>query len=122
MFVETTHRRCKIVFDAILAKLIFFPEKLKFNPPPQNAFLELHSNSKVHCRADAELKPLVRWIKDGSIKLPHHVRDKEGTLHFHNVRNSDSGYYTCVAHSATQGFINATIYVRVVGELLVFPK
>lgn len=41
-----------------------------------------------------------------------------GTLHFHTVKHSDKGRYTCVATNS-EGLINTTIYVDVGGEFQV---
>lgn len=46
---------------------------------------------------------------------PSHIKEVNGTLHFHTVKHSDKGRYTCVARNA-EGLINATIYVDVGGE------
>lgn len=47
--------------------------------------------------------------------FPENIRDKNGTLYFHNTRFEDAGLYTCVAVSL-QGVINETIKVEVFGK------
>ena len=98
-----------------------FPEKLKFRPVPINTKLELGSTSKVHCNADGQSPPVVRWLKENSTELPEHVRDDAGTLIFNGVRHADKGLYTCVATN-NQGKINATISVDVVSEYSILPS
>lgn len=90
-------------------------EKLKFRPPPVNRKLELSSIAKIHCKAEGQSEPDIRWLKDGKPELPSHVDDIQGTLIFNEVSRSDTGMYTCVA-SNSQGVINKTISVEVVGE------
>ncbi len=46
--------------------------------------------------------------------FPDHVEDKHGVLFFTGVKHSDVGSYTCEARSS-QGIINITIHVDVVG-------
>lgn len=94
-------------------------EKLKFVPAPINRKMELDSHSKIYCKARGAVKPVVRWMKDGQkiFDWPSHVRDENGTLYFNGVTMEDAGRYTCVATS-TQGIINATIQVEVIGMIL----
>lgn len=47
-------------------------------------------------------------------EFPDHIQDINGTLHFNKVQEDDKGRYTCVATNS-QGLINATIEVDVVG-------
>ena len=94
-----------------------FTEKLKFRPPPVNRKLELSSVTRIHCKAEGQSEPAVRWLKDGKSELPAHVEDVKGVLVFNKVERSDAGRYTCVA-SNSQGTINKTIAVEVVGELV----
>ena len=90
--------------------------KLKFTLAPVSKKLELGSTSKLHCRAQGQPKPVVRWIKDVSLSAwPEHIKDTNGTLYFHGVRAQDAGSYTCVATNA-QGYINATISIDVIGR------
>ncbi|XP_067682833.1 inactive tyrosine-protein kinase 7-like [Haliotis asinina] len=89
--------------------------KLKFSPRPQNTFLELHGYGKVECRAEAETRPAISWVKHGPTNLDSldHVYQERGTLFFRNVQMTDAGYYTCHATSG-QVFINTTIFIKVV--------
>lgn len=57
-----------------------------------------------------EGQPIFQW--------PNHIHDENGTLYFQQVKKSDSGSYTCVATNS-QGLINTTIYVDVIGEFFV---
>ena len=96
---------------------VFISERLKFKPNPINTKLELGSNSKVHCRADARSPPVIRWKKEGAYDFPSHVVDVDGTLFFNGVRYSDEGNYTCIAQTETEK-INVTISIEVVGKIL----
>lgn len=90
-----------------------------------NQYLELGADSKVHCNAEAEVRPKVRWMK-GSMENtdmnfgPHITDDAEdGTLYFHGVKRTDEGPYTCVAivtMGVSQELINRTIFIYVVGK------
>ncbi|KAK2149181.1 hypothetical protein LSH36_463g04044, partial [Paralvinella palmiformis] len=93
--------------------LTILSERLKFKPNPINTKLELGSNSKVHCRADARSPPIIRWKKDDAYVFPKHIVDVDGTLFFNGVRYSDEGNYTCIAQTETEK-INVTISVEVV--------
>ncbi|XP_011311017.1 inactive tyrosine-protein kinase 7 [Fopius arisanus] len=89
-------------------------EKLKFSPPPVDKKLELNSTAKVYCKAQGATNPTVRWVKSGAgDKLPEHIQDINGTLHFNGVVESDKGQYICMATNA-QGSINHTIDIEVV--------
>ena len=88
---------------------------LKFKPSPVNTKLELHSDSRIYCKAEGRVPPKVRWAKIGERGFPAHVVDLEGTLNFAGVTKDDEGRYMCIAQSE-QGLINATIGVEVVGE------
>ncbi|XP_074645987.1 inactive tyrosine-protein kinase 7-like [Tubulanus polymorphus] len=88
--------------------------KLKFKPSPVNTKLELGSHSKIHCMAEGEIKPTVKWMRIGYVDFPPHVTDKKGILNFKEVMSSDAGFYTCTAKNPTQGMINVTIEVAVV--------
>lgn len=97
----------------------FFTEKLKFIPAPVNRKLELGSNAKIYCKAGGATPPVVKWTKIDarSSEWPPHIRDDNGTLHFNRVLNTDTGKYMCVATSS-QGIINATIDVDVIGKII----
>lgn len=99
--------------------------KLKFNPVPRNQYLELGADAQVHCNAEAEVRPKVRWMKgsmeNADIHFSPHITDdaEDGTLYFHGVRRMDEGLYTCVAMvtvGASQELINRTINIYVVGK------
>lgn len=70
--------------------------------------------SKIHCKAEGEMTPTVRWTKVNG-EMPPHIQDVAGVLIFDGVKRADSGDFTCVATSR-QGIINATIHVDVVGK------
>lgn len=91
-------------------------EKLRFSPAPEDHRLELSMDTLIECKADAETRPAITWLKDGRELFPRHVSQDKGVLYFHGVRKSDAGYYTCIAVSERQGIINATISVEVVGK------
>lgn len=50
-------------------------------------------------------------------EIPDHVKDINGTLYFSNVTAEDKGRYMCIATNS-QGIINATIDVDVIGVCL----
>lgn len=79
--------------------------------------MELGSVAKVHCKAQGTPPPIVHWEKEGSgfEGLPNHITDMNGTLHFNGVLAEDKGRYFCTA-SNSQGVINITITVEVVGK------
>lgn len=58
-----------------------------------------------------EGQPIFLW--------PSHITEQNGVLHFSEVKDSDAGRYSCVATS-TQGIINVTIRVDVIGENYLF--
>ncbi|XP_014785291.1 inactive tyrosine-protein kinase 7 [Octopus bimaculoides] len=89
-------------------------KKLRFSPAPEDHRLELSFESTIECKAEAETRPAITWLKDGREQFPTHVSQDKGVLYFHGVRKSDAGYYTCIAVSERQGIINATITVEVV--------
>ncbi|XP_052767076.1 inactive tyrosine-protein kinase 7-like isoform X2 [Mya arenaria] len=94
--------------------------KLKFNPVPRSSSIELNSDAEVHCNAEAEVNPKVRWIKGTmdhpDLTLSSHIIDADGTLYFRGVKRSDEGPYTCVAviHNGATQEINKTINIFVV--------
>lgn len=67
-------------------------EKLKFYNIPNNRNLELHSNSKLVCKARGAPVLTVKWVKwtkDGQLKgldWPAHIHDSNGTLQFNGVK------------------------------------
>lgn len=83
--------------------------------------MELGSVAKVHCKAQGTPPPIIRWEKEGVPveNLNSHITDMNGTLHFNGVLTEDKGRYNCIA-SSSQGVINASITVDVVGEYLYF--
>lgn len=85
-------------------------------PAPVSRKLELGSNAKIYCKAGGSTAPVVKWSKIDvrSLEWPPHIRDDNGTLHFNQVLNTDSGKYMCVAANS-QGIINVTIDVDVIG-------
>lgn len=85
-------------------------------PAPVSRKLELGSNAKIYCKAGGSTAPVVKWSKIDvrSLDWPPHIRDDNGTLHFNQVLNTDSGKYMCVAANS-QGIINVTIDVDVIG-------
>ncbi|XP_050404298.1 inactive tyrosine-protein kinase 7 isoform X1 [Patella vulgata] len=99
---------------------------LKFNPKPNSTYyLELHTQNKIDCAAEAQTPPTVHWIKHGNtqFKFPDHILDDQGVLYFSDVLLTDAGYYSCVA-TTKQGVINATIYVKIVEspKLAIHPE
>src|SRR6218665_3201682 len=95
--------------------LFYITERLQFCAKPSDARLELNSDTNVSCCADGTIAPDISWQKIGGA-LPSHVRfDKAGVLFFRGVQRGDAGLYVCLA-SNSQGAINATIRVDVVGQ------
>lgn len=94
----------------------FILEKLQFNPIPRNTFIEYKTDEQVSCKAEGDGQVIVNWLKDGRLNIAPHVTNVDGTLYFHDVKKSDEGLYTCIAHSDQQGFINASVYIAVVGK------
>ena len=60
---------------------------------------------------------MISWEKLGLGEdgLPPHVTNVNGTLQFNGVESADKGKYICTARNS-QGVVNATIFVDVVGE------
>lgn len=102
-------------YETVIDVDLFFPETLKFSPPPVSKKLELGSSAKIHCKAQGTPPPIVHWQKEGSNELPSHITDTNGTLHFNSVIAEDKGKYICTA-SNSQGMINITITLDVVGK------
>ncbi|ESO84448.1 hypothetical protein LOTGIDRAFT_71201, partial [Lottia gigantea] len=108
-----TSNRAYLKFIYIICSLL---ETLKFNPQPNSTYyLELHTQNRIDCAAEAQTPPTVHWIKHGNNKFqfPDHILDDQGVLYFNDVLVTDAGYYSCVA-TTSQGMINATIYVKIV--------
>ena len=80
-----------------------------------NTKLELGSTSKVHCNAEGQVTPDIKWSRADNKPFPDNVEDKNSILLFKGVTHDDVGYYTCIARSS-QGLINATIHIDVVGK------
>lgn len=51
-------------------------------------------------------------------KLPPHVEQRNGQLHFTKVTRSDAGNYTCIASNSLQGEIRALVTLTVAGKLI----
>lgn len=100
---------------------------MKFSPPPVSKKLELGSETKLHCKAQGTPPPIVHWEKEsggggggGGTEVdnwPEHIIDMNGTLHFKGVKVEDKGRYVCTA-SNSQGVINITVTIDVVGKLM----
>uniref|UniRef100_A0A673CF58 Inactive tyrosine-protein kinase 7 n=1 Tax=Sphaeramia orbicularis TaxID=375764 RepID=A0A673CF58_9TELE len=85
-------------------------EKLKFTPTPQPVqCLELDKEVTVTCSATGRQNPTVRFVCLWMSKLPPHVEQKNGQLHFTKVTRSDAGNYTCIASNSLQGEIRAVV-------------
>ncbi|KAJ8308703.1 hypothetical protein KUTeg_013577 [Tegillarca granosa] len=89
-------------------------KKLRFNPIPKNTFIEYKTDERITCKAEGDGHVIVNWLKNGSLNFASHVTNADGTLYFRDVKKTDEGFYTCIAHSDQQGFINATVYIAVV--------
>ena len=88
---------------------------------PNNAKLELGSNSRVPCIAEGRVPPVVRWYvgewpsaRAATRRLPAGVSDDQGVLVFDRVDRRHAGLFTCVA-SNQQGTIDVTIRIDVIG-------
>ncbi|KAJ8002291.1 hypothetical protein DPEC_G00178360 [Dallia pectoralis] len=89
-------------------------EKLKFTPTPQpSQCLELDKESTVACSAKGREPPNIHWVKADGGKLPEHVNQTAGLLHFTRVTRDDAGNYTCVASNSLQGQITAPVQLTV---------
>lgn len=117
---------CEVIttgFDPVVSKpaTISVTEILKFVPPPVNKKLELGTVAKIHCKAQGTPPPLIHWEKlDSGVEgFASHVTDMNGTLHFNGVLIEDKGKYLCTA-SNSQGVINATVNIDVVGKIMFF--
>lgn len=100
--------------------ILLILEQLRFIPPPVNKKMELGSFAKIHCKAQGTPPPLIRWEKEGqSENFSSHITDMNGTLHFNGVLTEDKGRYNCIA-SNSQGMINASILIDVVGMIILF--
>lgn len=88
--------------------------------PNEIYYLELDKAASIKCHAQALTPPLIHWLKlsNGVAKLPEHIYEERGTLHFEKVKREDEGSYMCVATHRQQGLINATVTVRIVGKML----
>ena len=88
---------------------------LKFTPAPVDAKLELGEEARIHCNAEGQDAPVTRWQRRGETTLGAGVRDVSGVLVFEKVARDQAGLYMCTA-SNSQGSINKTIHVDVVGQ------
>ena len=104
----------------IFSNKTYFSEKLKFAPIPRDSSIELNKNASVPCRAEGDGQVKIRWFKNKRINIAEHITNIDGTLTFLDVQRSDAGRYTCMAETDTQGSINTTININVVGKLRFF--
>ncbi|XP_062851477.1 inactive tyrosine-protein kinase 7 [Trichomycterus rosablanca] len=89
-------------------------EKLKFTPPPRSSqCLQRNSEGSIQCSATGRETPTIHWARADGSSLPSHVKQKNGTLHFGEVMQSDAGNYTCVASNSLQGEIRAYVFLTV---------
>lgn len=83
--------------------------------PPARLEVDHHGNVTVPCQATGDPQPTVTWIKQ-NVVLPF-GRSKvsvDGTLQIWNLKEEDSGIYTCMASSAEvfKAFVVMKLTVR----------
>lgn len=130
-------------YNEYILRLIILLEQLKFSPPPVNKRLELNASAKIHCKVQGTPTPKVAWHKVYMFyylfiyikafntnfsnafqayneSLPNDVQSINGTIQFSKVTKIHKGNYTCIA-SNSQGTIDTTIHIDVVGKYPLFP-
>ena len=83
--------------------VIFFPLRFKIRPP-QELTLMINISARtlrLPCLAESDLKPMIKWTKDGKPSLPVDSDVfQNGTLILRNIKKSHEGSYTCRATNA----------------------
>ncbi|XP_051715393.1 roundabout homolog 2 isoform X15 [Oryctolagus cuniculus] len=99
------------VAGSILAKAqLEVTDVLTDRPPPiilqgpANQTLAVDGTALLKCKATGDPLPVISWLKEGFTFLgrdPRATIQEQGTLQIKNLRNSDTGTYTCVATSSS---------------------
>ncbi|XP_040836565.1 roundabout homolog 2 isoform X1 [Ochotona curzoniae] len=99
------------VAGSILAKAqLEVTDVLTDRPPPiilqgpANQTLAVDGTALLKCKATGDPLPVISWLKEGFTFLGRDPRasiQEQGTLQIKNLRNSDTGTYTCVATSSS---------------------
>ena len=77
--------------------VIFFPLRFKIRPP-QELTVMINISARLPCLAESDLKPMIKWTKDGKSLLPVDSDVwQNGTLILRNIKKSHEGSYTCRA-------------------------
>ncbi|XP_016123947.1 roundabout homolog 2 [Sinocyclocheilus grahami] len=86
---------------------------------PANQTLALGSSTLLQCHVMGSPIPSVRWEKDGQSVLSDDIHIslmENGTLHISDLKETDSGTYTCVASSSTgETSWSGTVTVKATG-------
>ena len=69
--------------------------------PPSELEVSTQRNVTVPCQVTGDPKPKVTWVKEnGELPVGRSEVSKDGTLRIWNVKQEDSGKFTCMASSA----------------------
>ena len=80
--------------------VVFSPLQFKIRPP-QVITPSLGSNVRLTCLAESDLRPTIRWEKEGKLSLPVDTYFfPNGTLLFRDIKKIHEGSYICRATNA----------------------
>lgn len=85
---------------------------------PQNTEVLVGESVTLECSATGHPQPRITWTKGDRTPLPSDPRitiTPSGGLYIQNVKQEDSGEYTCFATNSIDN-IHATAYIIVQGE------
>ncbi|CAH1782898.1 unnamed protein product [Owenia fusiformis] len=115
----------------------FFPSvidnegnKPRFTAPAKNRRRNIQrpvgSSARLRCKATGKPKPEIIWYKDNKQIVEErnsndHVHTQKWTLHLSDLRNEDSGKYTCRVYNRA-GMINYTYTVEVIEKIKMKPE
>ncbi|CAG5119115.1 unnamed protein product [Candidula unifasciata] len=76
------------------------------------------STIRLSCQASGNPAPEVYWLKNS---VPYAQKRPHSTLRLHEIREDDSGDYTCIA-SNRLGEVNFTYHIQVIDEIRHKPR
>ena len=103
----------------LLRQIFITAWKPSFDLPFGPFYLFKGNQARLPCKPNAEPYPTFRWFKDG-VPIGHgqndsYTLDADGSLLINNVKDGNSGRYTCMAENYL-GTANATANAIVLGK------